>query len=152
MYMLLFIFPRTITNNNPINPNNPQILYQHSTLNQVDLVINAELPRRADDYIHRVGRTARAGRRGLAVSLVGEGDVNLVHACEELAGRDMVKCEEVRDKDAVKIVSSVSKAQRLTKVRMMELGFDELVQKRKERKAKDNKERQRVRAKMKKLK
>ena len=116
---------------------------------EVDLVINAELPRRAEDYIHRCGRTARAGRRGLAVSLVGEHDVELVHACEELAGRSMGKCEEVKDKDAVKIVSSVSKAQRLTKVKMMELGFDELVQKRKDRKAADNRERQKIDKKMK---
>lgn len=49
---------------------------------EVDLVLNAELPRKAVDYVHRVGRTARAGRRGRAVSLVGEQDVDLVHEAE----------------------------------------------------------------------
>lgn len=47
------------------------------------MVINWEVPRVADDYVHRVGRTARAGRRGVAVTFVTEGDVDLVHVLEE---------------------------------------------------------------------
>ena len=34
-------------------------------------VINFDLPRQAEDYVHRIGRTGRAGREGIAISLVG---------------------------------------------------------------------------------
>jgi ATP-dependent RNA helicase DDX49/DBP8 len=105
----------------------------------VDLVLNCELPRKAVDYIHRVGRTARAGRRGRAVSLVGERDVALVHACEKMAGRSMEKCQEINDDMAVKMLGPVSKAQRVTKMKLSDIGFDELVKKMKERKIKDKK-------------
>ena len=110
----------------------------------VDLVLNCELPRRSEDYIHRVGRTARAGRRGRAVSFVCERDVNLVHACEKISGREMEKCKEVTDDLAVKMLSSVSKAMRLTKMKLSDIGFDELVKKMKERKRRDKKLRQRA--------
>ncbi len=110
----------------------------------VDLVLNCELPRRAVDYIHRVGRTARAGRRGLAVSLVCERDVNLVHACEKMSGREMKKCEEITDDIAVKMLGPVSKASRLTKMKLADIGFDELVKKMKERKIRDKRLRQRA--------
>jgi len=36
----------------------------------VDLVLNYDIPKNPDDYIHRVGRTARKGKRGLAISLM----------------------------------------------------------------------------------
>ncbi|OMH82025.1 ATP-dependent RNA helicase dbp8 [Zancudomyces culisetae] len=52
----------------------------------VEMVVNFDLPLDTDDYIHRVGRTARAGRPGDAVSLVSEKDVELVHAIEERVG------------------------------------------------------------------
>jgi ATP-dependent RNA helicase DDX49/DBP8 len=109
----------------------------------VDLVLNCELPRRAVDYIHRVGRTARAGRRGRAVSLVCERDVSLVHACEKMSGREMKKCNEVTDDLAVKMLGSVTKATRLTKMKLADIGFDELVKKMKERKIRDKKLRER---------
>ncbi|KUI65038.1 ATP-dependent RNA helicase DBP8 [Cytospora mali] len=61
---------------------------------EVGLVINYDLPRDPDVYIHRVGRTARAGRKGDAVTFVGQRDVDLVLAIEERVGRQMVKWEE----------------------------------------------------------
>ena len=43
-------------------------------------VVNYDAPRAPDDYVHRVGRTARAGRRGVAVTLVAQRDVRRVVA------------------------------------------------------------------------
>jgi ATP-dependent RNA helicase DDX49/DBP8 len=60
----------------------------------VDLVINYDLPRDPDDYVHRVGRTARAGKKGTSISLVGVRDVELVHAIEERVGKQMEEYAE----------------------------------------------------------
>ena len=49
---------------------------------EVDLVVNHNIPRDPVDYVHRVGRTARASRGGEAVSLVTPQDVGLIHAVE----------------------------------------------------------------------
>ena len=40
----------------------------------IDTVINFNMPQSFAQYLHRVGRTARAGRGGLSVTLVGESD------------------------------------------------------------------------------
>lgn len=104
---------------------------------EVDLVINAELPRRAVDYVHRAGRTARAGRRGRAVSLVGENDIDLVHEAEKISGRKLLQCKEVTEDMAIRVLGPVAKASRLTKMKLMDIGFDELVKKHRERKRRD---------------
>lgn len=110
----------------------------------VDLVINSELPRNAVSYVHRVGRTARAGRRGRAVSLVSETDISLVHAAEKITGRELEKCTEITDEAAIRLLGPVTKAARLAKMKLMDIGFDELVKKFKERKVRDRKERKRL--------
>ena len=43
-------------------------------IDRVERVINIYLPRDIDNYLHRVGRTARAGREGLVVNLVTQRD------------------------------------------------------------------------------
>ena len=60
----------------------------------VELVVNYDVPRNPDDYIHRVGRTARAGRKGDAVTLVGQRDVALILAVEARVRQKMVEYEE----------------------------------------------------------
>ncbi|NXS86438.1 DDX49 helicase, partial [Erpornis zantholeuca] len=49
----------------------------------VQVVINHNTPGLPKIYIHRVGRTARAGRKGTAITLVTQYDIHLVHAIEE---------------------------------------------------------------------
>ena len=53
---------------------------------EVRIVINYDVPRNPTDYVHRVGRTARAGRDGTSVTFVGQRDVSLVLAIEEYVG------------------------------------------------------------------
>lgn len=61
---------------------------------EVGLVINFDVPRNPDDYIHRVGRTARAGRHGESITLVGQYDVELVLGIETRVGGTMSDFEE----------------------------------------------------------
>jgi len=48
----------------------------------LDMVINFDMPRTGDDYVHRIGRTGRAGAEGLAISLITHGDWNLMSSIE----------------------------------------------------------------------
>mmetsp|Transcript_14040 Transcript_14040/g.17409 ORF Transcript_14040/g.17409 Transcript_14040/m.17409 type:complete len:141 (-) Transcript_14040:327-749(-) len=50
----------------------------------VDLVINYDVPSNGKDYIHRVGRTARAGKSGRAVTMVTQYDVELYQRIEAM--------------------------------------------------------------------
>lgn len=53
-------------------------------INNLGYVINYELPYIAEDYIHRIGRTGRAGNEGLAVSLMSPSESWLLDAIEEV--------------------------------------------------------------------
>jgi ATP-dependent RNA helicase DeaD len=48
-------------------------------------VVNYDLPQNAEEYIHRIGRTARAGKAGIAITFVGEWDIDPFDAiCREI--------------------------------------------------------------------
>ncbi|GAA5918038.1 hypothetical protein JCM6882_009483 [Rhodosporidiobolus microsporus] len=57
----------------------------------VDLVVNYDIPTNSKDYIHRVGRTARAGRSGKSVTLVTQYDVELFQRIEGVIGKKMAE-------------------------------------------------------------
>lgn len=48
----------------------------------LDLVINYEMPRRGEIYVHRIGRTGRAGEKGLAITLIAPTEFNLMSSVE----------------------------------------------------------------------
>lgn len=50
-------------------------------------VINFDMPTQAEDYVHRIGRTGRAGKTGIALSFAAPGDRGLVRAIESFTGQ-----------------------------------------------------------------
>jgi ATP-dependent RNA helicase RhlE len=55
-------------------------------IHQLPHVINLDLPNQAEDYVHRIGRTGRAGHPGQAISLVAAEERELLRAIERLIG------------------------------------------------------------------
>ncbi|GFE55420.1 DEAD DEAH box helicase protein [Babesia ovis] len=66
-------------------------------LPMVELVVNFDIPESSKDYIHRVGRTARAGRSGLALTLVTQYDVELFQRIELALNRKLDEFRELSD-------------------------------------------------------
>lgn len=56
-------------------------------IDDIQMVINFDAPRDAEDYVHRIGRTARAGKDGRAVTLVDEQDLPALDSIEHLLGK-----------------------------------------------------------------
>jgi superfamily II DNA/RNA helicase len=57
----------------------------------IDMVVNFDVPRDAEDYVHRVGRTARAQRRGEAVTLISPSDQGAFRKIEQLIEMEVEK-------------------------------------------------------------
>lgn len=55
----------------------------------MDLVINYDLARKGDEYVHRIGRTGRAGQQGLAISLIAPNEWNLKAGIERFLNIQM---------------------------------------------------------------
>lgn len=81
----------------------------------VDLVINYDIPTHSKDYIHRVGRTARAGRAGKAISFVSQYDVELYQRIEHLLGFQL-PVFPVEEADVMALEERVAEAQRVAKM------------------------------------
>jgi len=56
---------------------------------EVSHVFNFDVPHQPDDYVHRIGRTGRAGKHGTAITIVAPGDHKAVAAIEKLIGQSI---------------------------------------------------------------
>ncbi|XP_044038311.1 probable ATP-dependent RNA helicase DDX47 [Siniperca chuatsi] len=87
----------------------------------VDCVINYDIPTHSKDYIHRVGRTARAGRSGKSITFVTQYDVELFQRIESLIGKKLPAFPTQED-EVMMLVERVSEAQRFARLEMKEQG------------------------------
>jgi superfamily II DNA/RNA helicase len=69
------------------------ILSRGIDIDNIDLVINYDVPNDGEDYIHRIGRTARAETDGMAYTFVSEKEQNKFNTIEQLLGSPVPKAE-----------------------------------------------------------
>ena len=69
------------------------ILARGIDIDDIRIVINYDVPRDCDDYIHRIGRTARAGAKGRAITFVSVEDQEYFKRIEEFIEQDIPKLE-----------------------------------------------------------
>merc|ERR1712038_1757521 len=85
----------------------------------VDIVINFDIPVHSKDYIHRVGRTARAGRTGRAVNIVTQYDVELYLRIEKLIKKKLVEFP-TREEEVMILFERVEEATRIANLELKE--------------------------------
>ncbi|XP_037074181.1 LOW QUALITY PROTEIN: probable ATP-dependent RNA helicase DDX47 [Pollicipes pollicipes] len=101
-------------------------------IEHVDVVVNFDIPTHSKDYIHRVGRTARAGRAGRSVTFVTQYDVELYQRIEHLIGKKLPQYAAAED-EVMMLQERVMEADRLAKQELRSLGDKETGRKRKRR-------------------
>jgi superfamily II DNA/RNA helicase len=67
------------------------VLSRGIDIKEINLIINFDVPHDAEDYVHRVGRTARADATGVALTLINEKEMGKFHQIEKLIEREVIK-------------------------------------------------------------
>lgn len=105
-------------------------------LPDVGMVVNHDVPKQPKDYVHRVGRTARNGKRGTAITLVSQKEVDLIKAVESEIGTQLTDAN-IKEDDALKSLGTVFAARRTACMRTSEPdGFQARLDVHKQRKRK----------------
>ncbi|KAI3863713.1 hypothetical protein MKW98_031305 [Papaver atlanticum] len=87
----------------------------------VDMVINYDIPTNSKDYIHRVGRTARAGRSGVAISLVNQYELEWYIQIEKLIGKKLPEFP-AQEEEVLILLERVTEARRISVTKLKESG------------------------------
>lgn len=99
---------------------------------EVELVVNSNVPASPKDYIHRVGRTARAGKGGMAVTLVTQYDVERVKKIEATINTKLIMLDS-DEKEVLTLLKGVLVARREAELNVRD---SDILEKRKKNKRK----------------
>jgi ATP-dependent RNA helicase DDX49/DBP8 len=100
----------------------------------VECVVNFDLPANARDYVHRVGRAARADRKGIAISFVHELDVELLNNIESHLKKKLIPYgDPAKEGDVIKILNEVSVAKHKASLSLHDRKFGEKSKKNKKK-------------------
>lgn len=92
-------------------------------LPKVDVVLNYDIPTNSKTYVHRVGRTARAGKSGKSITFVTQYDVEVFQRLEELLAKKMDLFPAPKENVMI-LQERVSEAQRFANMEMKEVEAD----------------------------
>ncbi|HEY5529303.1 MAG TPA: DEAD/DEAH box helicase [Thermoleophilia bacterium] len=91
-------------------------------VDRISHVINFDLPSKAEDYVHRIGRTARAGAGGTAISFMAAEEINSLRDIERLIGT-VIPCHDLEGFDYVqRVVPSPERTAKRTPPRLVYAG------------------------------
>ena len=107
----------------------------------VELVINYDIPNIVEDYVHRIGRTARAGKEGRAISLVTQYDIDLVTTIEDEVGVQMGEFL-APENDVLKHLNESTSAIKIAEVEIDNSDFNTKVNMRKRKQRTDDNNKQ----------
>ena len=78
-------------------------------VNNIDCVLNYDVPNDSETYIHRIGRTGRAGKEGMAISFITKRDNHLLRGYENATGKRVFRMDlkSLEGKDVIERVAAV---------------------------------------------
>ena len=95
----------------------PDVAARGLDIPKVDVVLNYDIPQDSKTYIHRVGRTARAGKSGVALSMVTQYDIELFKRIEAALGKELAAYPSEKE-EVMTFQARVEEAQRQARIEM----------------------------------
>ena len=88
------------------------ILARGIDIDDIEMVVNYDVPREAEDYVHRIGRTARANRDGRAITFVSPEEIGKLKRIERLLEKEIPKEEIPAEFGEVPDIKKTNSSQR----------------------------------------
>ena len=106
----------------------------------IDLVIHYNFPITVEDYVHRSGRAARGGRRGRALAILTQYDIDLFKNVEKKTGTKFTLMKTDKEEEILKIMNKLDRVKRKLKIHLLVKGKNDQFKEMKKKKIKFQKQ------------